>query len=501
MPEAVVIRPGDIDASFAAAWDRLPSGRGVYADICDSHAWFEAWLSVSPKGTADGVRIVAVMEDGQPVAVLPILLSRSGRRAVVVGMTSRTRMRPAIGTERPSPDVLRPLAEAVARTGIGDLNLHRMPSNDPATASLVDAFRDAGYHVRQHERSWDNLTTAGSGWEEYAQAHKGYAKYAKRFTNRLESLWSIDVITYGTTPGRSVVEGFDVFDRLHQRSWKKGLDAAGRARRLDLLKRAEKNGWARVYVLQVDGVPAAAHIWMRLGGVATWLSTAYDQRLAALSPGTVMMWQAQSRIFAEEDVPCVVDLLPGATSEKDRLTTNKPPLLVTEAVRPSVWSGALVPTRRHVRRVSAAVAARVRARRRNAATSALYSHVLTTKAAPGRLDGMVARRLDMTAAHRRYIASANGHSSPEKMTADWGEGDEWWAVGADPSAIIRISVAATGAVAREIIRIDPESEPVVSAGRVASGMGRAITFDGVPVFDAVLPWPRAWTLTDVGGDR
>jgi len=497
MPEVVELHAGDIDASLASAWDALPPARGMQADIYDSHAWFAAWLSSQADGIADRVRIPAVVDSGRPVALLPLVLSRSGRRAGVLGMQDRTRARPVIGTEQPQHETLGLLAEAVARCGIRDIDLHRLPSRDPAAAPFVDALREAGFRISQRERSADNLAQVEGDWADYARTFKGFAGYARRFSGRLESLWEIDAEAYGTTPGRPAADGFRCYEELHRRSWKGELSQTARMLRADLLQRVESNGWARVFVLRVGGVAAAAHIWFRLGHVATWLSTAYDQKLAAFSPGTVSMWAAQRTLLNEIPHPRLVDLLPGSNPQKDRLTLSKPPLLVTEAIRPTVWAGVSVPARRQGRRAQAAIAARVRVRRRQIVDEPEPGRIVSVAAVPDARNAN-AYRLNVTAAHRRYLATTVGHAAPEKMAASWGAADEWWVSGNSPDGLIRIARGQAGVTVREIVRLKSAAEPEVLIAALASVLKQEVVAHAVPLHDAVLPWPRSWRHVEVG---
>ena len=77
-------------------------------------------------------------------------------------------------------------------------------------------------------------------------------------------------------------------------------------------------------MLRVAGIPAAAEIWFRLGQVASVPSMVYDRRLAALGPGSMVVWRAQERAFAESP-PCVLDHLPGNNPLKDQIATDRPP--------------------------------------------------------------------------------------------------------------------------------------------------------------------------------
>jgi Acetyltransferase (GNAT) domain len=121
-----------------------------------------------------------------------------------------------------------------------------------------------------------------------------------------------------------------------------------------------------VYVLRVAGVPAAAQLWCRLGDVAISIGTVYDQRMAAISPGSMSEWPVQERLFATAP-PRLVDYLPGAANQlKERLGPDRPPLVRLEAARRTLVAGATFPLRRELRALHP-VAARARILGRRAA--------------------------------------------------------------------------------------------------------------------------------------
>ena len=95
-------------------------------------------------------------------------------------------------------------------------------------------------------------------------------------------------------------------------------------------------------MLRLDGQPAAAEVWFRLGQVATSLGTAYDKRMAALGPGSIIAWWAQERLFAEA-VPGLIDHLPGYGPQKNQLGPDRSPVLEVEAARRTVVSGVTFP--------------------------------------------------------------------------------------------------------------------------------------------------------------
>jgi hypothetical protein len=204
-----------------------------------------------------------------------------------------------------------------------------------------------------------------------------------------------------------------------------------------------------------------------------------------------MMWQAQSKIFAENP-PQVVDLLPGANPQKDRLTLEKPPLLITEAIVPTPWRVVSTPVARQVRRARTAAVARFRARQASRPEAApAPARRLTGEVTPGS-GAEPAWRLELEPAVRRYLAAVLGRPSPDAMAASWAPADEWWVVGSRPSGLVRLHRGGGHVVARDVVLLDQSTDPRALAGNLAGTMNGPIRLDGSMVFESAPPWPRSW---------
>jgi Acetyltransferase (GNAT) domain len=495
----MVLHTPEIDASFAAAWDSLPEGRGLQADFYDSHAWFTSWLASAPEQSPN-TRVVTVLDGDRPVAAMPFVAS--GHDWCVAGAEVRTRTRPAVGTENPDPEALTGLAEMLAESGARKLTLHRLPSQDPATSVFIESLRMAGYHVEAREYSCDHLAFVEGGWPEHSSRFHSFAKYVKRFTGRITPYWSLTIDEYGTSPQRPVDAGFSIYRDVHARSWKGSLAPALAVQRSDLLRRAEQRRWARLYVLNVANQPVAVHIWFRIGDVATWLSTAYDKDLAVLSPGTIVQWWSQEQLF-KDTPPGLVDLLPGDNPQKERLAPETPALLVVDAVRRTAVSGVTFPAQLQIRRV------------RKAALQRAQAKLISRRARPPAATGTRIRRIDLppvaegqtaTAtplqpdnALLRYLAVAAGVPNVQELTAGWSDGDEWWRVGELPSVLLRVSGTCE---VREFVDLDGQLSLAEASRAVAAVTDRTLVAyladpsgtTGSPTTIHVmrLPWPGAW---------
>jgi hypothetical protein len=507
--QAVVLRNGDIDPEISRAWDALPPERGVQADFYDSHAWLSSWCDAAGAEVAARLRIPAVLDEGRPVAMLP-LEAGSRRRWESAGSravdTHRKRYRPVLESEKPDEEALGLLVDEVARSGVRELALNRLPSHDPATGALLAALRRGGFTVHRHERSSDCLAVVEGGWAEHRHRFAGYDRSVRTKSNRLRSLWEVSLEEYGPGAGASVADGFALYEGLHRQSWKGSLAGDVRQERLALLRRTEQLGWCRLYVLRVAGVPAAAHVWFRIGQVATWLSTAYDRRLAAVSPGSILMWRAQECLFAESP-PHLLDFMPGDNPQKDRLSPDRTPLLLVEAARRTVASGVTFPVRRRARDLLPRALRRLRraaTRRRPTAPPLPPECARHLEVAPGN-DTLPAAPLELDTTHRRALAVLGGHASPEAMAERWHDDDSWWLVGERPSALVRLGALGSAAVAAlELVLLEPGILPVeallagvgTTAGATVKADLPAGEADGqpgtpIPVHEAVLPWPAS----------
>ena len=278
---------------------------------------------------------------------------------------------------------------------------------------------------------------------------------------------------------------------------------------LELLRRSEALGWARVYVLRVAGVPAAAQLWLRLGDVAVSLATVYDERMAAISPGSMSEWPVQQRLFAESP-PRLIDYLPGASNPlKERLGPDRAPLVQFEATRRRLISGVTLTFRHEAHALLRATSrgrtvGRRMVRRLRPKARSDRPRVRRLERRPGAPMVPVAA-LELDRPMRRFLAVAGRHRSPQAMSRRWAAGDSWWRVGDRPETIARLGAdGPEGRCLREVIvlAVDaPSIETLMDA--LAAGVGTAVGADvpanpgnagavpGSPIeiHHTVLPWP------------
>ncbi len=470
--------------ALAAAWDALPPSRGAEADLFDSAAWLAAWAAADPSA-ASRLRAVAAFEGDRLAGVLP-LVAESGRRWSAAGIGFRPRFRPVVGGAEPRAETLDALADALAAAGVRELTLPALPTRDPATAGLEAALRRAGFAVATRTGAVECFTPAATGFAEHARAFKKFARTVSNFSNKGERLgeWSLAQYGFPGGPGDPVAgDAFDAYRTVHARGWKGPLREPMLSFRRELLGRTAALGWARAFVLSLAGVPAASMLWFRVGPVAIAYSTVYDERMAAISPGTIAMWRAHEAIFAEA-VPAIVDYLPGRGAQKDQLGTERPPLVTLEATRRGPVGTVVARAARPLR----AAAARLTRSRRPAAASARHDAApRPVEPAAGPLLPLAPLELDPYA--ELYLAVAGGHASPQKMRDSWAAGDAWWRIGEPPVALARVGTAGAGAgppPVREVVALgDDEAALDAALATLARHVGGRLT---LAPCRAPLPW-------------
>ncbi len=486
---------------LAAAWDAMPARRGTQADFYDSYAWLRSWCEAVGPDAAAAVRVPAVLDGDKPIALLP-LIARGSKKWQWPGQGFRLRYRPVINRPEPVEPVIGMLVEELAAAGARELTLSNLPSRDPCVGALIGALHKTGYLVAHREGSSECLAQVERDWGTHRKRFGRYDRTVRSKANKIKGLGSVAVRAY-RAGGAPIADGFEIYADLHAKSWKGTLTGRTRTLRRELLTRADALGWSRVFILEIGGIPAAAHVWFRVGEVATWLSTAYDQRLAVISPGTILMWKAQEEIF-RESTPQIVDFLPGRNPQKDQLGPDRAPLLSLDAARKTVVSMTTFPVRCRMKRALRGARRLLPKRAARPSATPPRKHRIRTLTVGPDPNPLATAPLELDSVTKRYLAVAGGHAGTDEMLSQWDAEDSWWRIGEGPDALVRLGSDRTAPrVVREIILLADRGEPSIESllASLASTTGRHVAADlpsngdgregsPIPIHRAALPWPR-----------
>jgi CelD/BcsL family acetyltransferase involved in cellulose biosynthesis len=210
----------------------------------------------------------------------------------------------------------------------------RLPAEE-GWAALMD-----GTPLRQE--SSPRIRIEGRSWDEYlASRSSNFRQQLRRFERRLARGPGYSC-RLADDPRRLDADLGTLF-RLHQARWRdEGSPAFAPDRQAfhrEFAARALERGWLRLWILEIDGEPAAAFHGFRFADAEWYYQAGRDPAWDHLSVGLVLL--AHSVRAAFEDGMSEYRFLRGGESYKDRFTSDVP-LLDTLALPNSVTGRAAV---------------------------------------------------------------------------------------------------------------------------------------------------------------
>ena len=273
------------------------------------------WITVSERHYPSAApRIVTLWQAGTLVAAAPLAFRKEPAsprlKALKVPSTSML-CRERVGFHE---ILVRPgLADAIAPTllqsmniGTGYIDLTPMRLNDGLAALIAAAPPE--WHVQDRSEITTSISDIGEGWEAYAKTRKSSFRKNLRVAGRrvAEAGGVIERTVGADDDSRAILE--KTLD-LSARTWKSGAgtdigsNETVRAFFRDLYDAFQPDGM-RIYLLSIEGDPAAASTYMIANGVAYGLINDFDDRFASLSPGRAIVAQALED-FAGEGLSAV----------------------------------------------------------------------------------------------------------------------------------------------------------------------------------------------------
>lgn len=273
------------------------------------------WITVSERHyPTEAPRIVALREAGTLIAAAPLAFRKEAatsrlKALKVPSMSMLCRERVGFHEILVRPGV----AEAVAPTlldamniGTGYVDLTPMRQNDGLAALIAEA--PSGWQVQDRSEITTSISDIGEGWDAYAKTRKSsFRKNLRVAGRRVAEAGGVIERTRGRDDrSRAILES--TLD-LSARTWKSGAgtdigsNETVRAFFRDLYDVFQPDGM-RIYLLSIEGEPAAASTYMIANGVAYGLINDFDDRFASLSPGRAIVAHALEE-FAGEGLTAV----------------------------------------------------------------------------------------------------------------------------------------------------------------------------------------------------
>ena len=276
--------------AIAAEWDEL-------ADRVDAApflrpGWTVAWLAA----WGEIPRILAVRQDGQLKAVLPLV---RGRSVLSSAANSHT---PLAGAVVEDPSYLHEIARALVAARAARTDLRSLDPGDPLLAEMRAAALARGHSMIERVTDREPYVDLAGGFEQYeAGLQRKHRKELRRMQRRLEDEGEV---VFEFADGRDrldtmLEEGFAVEGSGWKADAGTAIRAVPEARGFytELARWAARRGCLRLAFLRLDGRPLAFDFCLEAGGAFFALKGGYDVDYRRFGPGSLLTYESLRRAF------------------------------------------------------------------------------------------------------------------------------------------------------------------------------------------------------------
>jgi len=287
--------------ALAAAWDNLIDERSLGV-VFRSSAWLLPWWNHFSSGKE--LCVYTVYLGSHLVGVLPayrVATAFGGRRLRLIG--DGVGGSDYLGVIARS-DHLEAASEAIARILVSeesDVALDDLEAVDPLVAALEREARTArAAFSRSESDSCPFLSIAEAGdFSDWLRERPSGIRRHRRWLEKRPG-FRIDILS----SEREIVDALPTLWRLHHARWahQGGSDAvdspAVERFHYESARALARRGWARLYMLYVEGAPRAALYGFERGGRFYFYQTGSDPAWGKRSVGTVVLGAAMEDAFA-----------------------------------------------------------------------------------------------------------------------------------------------------------------------------------------------------------
>ncbi|MBA3264058.1 MAG: GNAT family N-acetyltransferase [Thermoleophilaceae bacterium] len=291
---------------------------GPLADASESIFATPEWMTLWYRHFGDGqeLRAYTVRDEGRLVALLPLVLWRTRPPRVLrfVGHGPSDLMGP-ICAAADRPVAAAALEQALADGGWDVLLAERLPTSELLAGSLrgQELQREASPVLRIEGMSWDDYLAAKSS-NFRQQVRRRERKLAKEHDLRFR---------LADDPDRLDAD-LEVLFALHEERWTTEGSGALAQRRAafhhEFARVALDRGWLRLWLLELDGKPAAAWYGLRFAGRELYYQAGRDPDLERAAVGFVLLVHTVREAINDEMRE--YDFLRGGEGYKDRFTDD-----------------------------------------------------------------------------------------------------------------------------------------------------------------------------------
>jgi CelD/BcsL family acetyltransferase involved in cellulose biosynthesis len=349
-------------AALEPAWRTLAERRG---NAFVTPEWFRASL----RGGGATPYVVAVLERGEPLGLLPLAAAGGRLRTLrFAGAAFGDRFEPVCAPGDEERVAAAAGSALASRRDWAVLALDHVDAGAAWTRALVAAGGLAA--VRSGPAKPLPYAELGRGWDDYLRGRSRNLR--SQLGRKLRALERDRDVRFRETDPARLAGDLDTLLALHDRRRAElgGSSLAGepaRALHREFAVAALERGWLRLWLLEVDGEPVAAWYGWSVGGRYAYYNAGFDPGFGDASVGLLLL--ARTVRAAAEEGAAEYDLLLGGEAFKYRFATGErwvESLVVTRRLHPA---RALAITEGSLRRAAGRLPPAARARLRRAASA------------------------------------------------------------------------------------------------------------------------------------
>lgn len=329
-------------------WDRLAA---LAANPFLTVAWLYAWGMAFP----DEDPFIATLEEANGKLLAGACLVSPHRGQLAAAVNAHTTHWDAVAAD---DDSRRLFWQEIGRLRQPRVDLHRLAATGVEADGPRSALRAAGYRLVAQDLPGSPTLDLPSSFEELMRSvSRNLRSQVGRRRRALEQ--EGELMLRETRGGGSLERDLEAFFRVEASGWKQLsrtailADPPAEALYRGFVEAAARDGWLRLYLLELDGEVIAADLGCAIAGHGYLIKTGFDERYSRLSPGLVLRAEAL-RASIDEGLS-VYDFLGGPDPYKLRWANGSRPHVTIRAFRgprgaaPYAWWAVVRPTLTAVR--------------------------------------------------------------------------------------------------------------------------------------------------------
>lgn len=267
-------------AEHAALFDAPGNPRNPFA----SSVWLRHFIA---EVVADDWTLMAAQATGDAHSTMLLYHEAAApARGLALANYYASLVSPLASTALDRPRAIGALVDDLSalRPRLATLRLAPLDADAPDTAALAGALAGRGWYLRRYFAfgNW-TLPCDGLAFDTYLAGRDSQLR--NTLARKTKKLLAGGTLEIATRP-HEVDAAMDAYDAVYAKSWKQSEPYPQFVR--NWARRCAEQGWLRLGVARVGGVPIAAQFWFTIDRRASIFKLAYDEAQAAWSAGTVL---------------------------------------------------------------------------------------------------------------------------------------------------------------------------------------------------------------------